>query len=317
MAKKKTLRQVKKRKSTITKGVARNIPKPKALPAEIRACIRGRTINLSGASEFYKKTWEATLPQFASDIRNLEGDRYRFSESFLGELKGHIRGILQEFPIPQEPPGPNLIVVGLRRATYQREQMENPNVKSFDEYAMLHPDWVAASQEGLALAADLLPDSTLLNEKDGKLDFPRNTALTNPIEIRCEYGNYGNRLPELTITLRGAPVGRLMKAASGANALSEMELKRAKSLWRRVSTQILALLRLGKASPGKPPLMVGRRAAYLHYHMGLSWPRVAEILCDGKNHHKGQKGHNLKCTDGLRLNARNYFKLIENNPQNH
>ena len=92
---------------------------------------------------------------------------------------------------------------------------------------------------------------------------------------------------ELALVDKRSPKGRLLQ-------------KKAQVMWRFVTQEIAA--RLGIQDPGRGRPRSEDHAAWLHYHFGLSWRKVAERLC--KEDHR----HASPCRDKYRKQAALYWE---------
>ena len=76
---------------SVSRG-GRKVSQKKNIPADIKQCIEGKVVNLSTASEYFRKCWESASPRVQALIRKRAGHRYKlvntqFFEFFVDRLQ--------------------------------------------------------------------------------------------------------------------------------------------------------------------------------------------------------------------------------------
>jgi hypothetical protein len=107
-------------------------------------------------------------------------------------------------------------------------------------------------------------------------------------------------LPKLTIEVEGVPVCDLMKAFQSNSKPTGEGFEGAEKLRDAILEWVSESIGQSKPGPGAKSKGKGPLAAFLFYHKGFSWPRVARELCTVDHL------HNAHCTDNFRKQSAKY-----------
>ncbi len=292
-------------------------PAPKTL-AEFSRYIRGRVVDISDASDFFKKSWEIYRSLVATHVSERGSYRYELSEAFLNsffrELRNATRGHTR---LPYKIAGPNLVAEMLCLAAYAGSPLDVIDELPFD-YEFETDVWASSRliSEAWARLGKLPvpgPETAILVEsepgKDWRLGDRRSQAPR--VGVTLQYNEDRNGLPALTLEVVGEPVCLLMRAKSTPPDPDKRKLAReeAERLWNSLVWWSRAAVGVGELEGGRPATGRGWQAAFLHDHERLSWAQVARRLCPSEHR------HTTACRDNYRQQAKQYWHRIRKQVQ--
>jgi hypothetical protein len=298
------------------------------IPNQFARWVKGRSIDLSDASAYYKKLWEIYRPLVSAWVEEQRPSRYELHPPLLKSLSRHLRAVQNGRPSPAVK-GVNVVAEALCGAAFDLGHIGEVTPGHFKDgtpWPALHPEadelleffgvqfqGKAISESWKRLGTSPVPNLeaiTLQESERGKWE-PRHDPNNERPLIRLEafYNGDKKNLPKLTIEIEGEPVCLLMKeygrhqkpTDNDKDSLAAAKLWTALVHWSSVSVG------LSHATGGRPKLDQGRRAAFLHDHLGLSWSQVANELCR-MNH-----GHNMACRENFRKQAEQYWQRLREN----
>lgn len=283
-----------------------------ALPKEIQRRIKGRTIDLRGASTFNLRMFEIVRERLASEMRDLGGHRYALKRPLLNAFLYHLRGQAYTFEqrlesTTAESLAANLIAEAVSHTAFNykvpaRLRTPDPN---WPEDRPIIEAWPGAEDSGITLQSRG-PHSFIGGWIDVPVEFasdekPSSTA----ISMCLRYDPDITKLPKLAIELTGAPVSVLIRALYRDLPDSpriEPVPKGTKQICSLIARRISQLFKVGNAKAHRPSSNLGWAAARLHEHKGLSWTQVAGTLCFEKHR------HGAACREKYRKQAELFWK---------
>jgi hypothetical protein len=280
------------------------------LTAEVSACIHGKTVDLSGASEFHRREWDIYRPALSKSIEDRGANRYEFSPKFFSNFEWYLRYILREgLHHKIDNPGDLIIsAVGylLGEEMYGREL----HPEDLEEW----PIWPSSrpiSESWHTLGSLRVPSwvhSVSLEQPVGGKWRRRITVESEFPMVKIEpfFSKDKKELPKLIIQVEGQPVCLLMKAQYKQD--DETDRAAAKQLWKEILRWSSVLLGFTQAKSGRPKTDLGRNAAFLRYHLDWPWPKIAERLCPLK--HTLKHTHSFACQDNLRTLNKQYWTRL-------
>ena len=278
------------------------------LPPEVRECLKGRAIDLSTASKYYRRCVGSVLPRLQPVLVSKGENRYQLSEKFFGFFMQLLREVVAGHHGRSEMGGADFLARALYRAGWlfgRRQKALEPS--PFLVWPETRPIPEAWKRLGELAGSGRISGTSVVLEDPGpgqKLRLPRPGQFEHPrIKLSITSSVERERLPKLGIEIEGEPVCVLMNGAYLIKDPEEREAirKDSKRILDALMQWVYADLGIGRLSRGRPPEHLGRDAAYLHDHLDLSWAQVAERLCRKK--HK----HGRSCRENLRSQARQYW----------
>ena len=277
------------------------------IPNEIAKLIIGTKVRVPDRERFFAKRWGAILPAVASKVERVSDDTFKLEKSFFRRFMALLQSELAGSGKPQYEKFTPSDWIAQALVTVADFSLPEPEVD----------DTLWPTNKPIAEAWKKFPDSPRLRwglpvgetleytGKDGRLKHIEPGDSHNPrIELLIRISNNRQSLPELTISLKGEPVcdlvGPLGSFADSHNEKTAHE--KAGALWNSLSKAIAVCLKIENPTQGRPASNSGDDAALLHDHEGLTWRKVADILC--KEDHQ----HDQKCADNFRIQAQHYWE---------
>ncbi len=294
------------------KPVGKSLPVDRAgfekheIPPEIARYIRGRIVDLSTASRYYRKCWAVIHPRVQSEAKRKDESRYQLSGPLFRLFLKHLRKKAAGHYHRAEMSAGDIIALALYEAGCLYKQPPMPDPKP----SQLWPDTRPISEAWQRLGNLRIPGGSFFTYEDpggSELQVPRSVRFQYPrIGMNLTWGMERKDLPKLTIEIEGEPVCLLMKARYELGDAGERRAvrKEAKRIWVSLSKKLLVAAGAMHPSEGKPPGHRGKRAAFLHDHCRLSWRDVAKQLCERKHEHSGA------CSINFRKQAEQFWKKL-------
>ena len=266
------------------------------LPVEIRRYIKGKVVDLSASSPYYRKHARTVIGRLDDVLTKKDSDRYVLHASFFSFFMDVLcLEVDLHYDLPYinagDFPAYALFDAGrlFKRVTFTEEEVD---VEESDNYLWPHARPISEAWARL-----------------GNVNVPMNRSY-NFSDPRMMMGLRWERdrqaLPKLTIEIKGEPVCLLMKAKQSLqNPVEQLAAqKEAKVIWIALLNKLslwAEITRVERGRPGKG----GRRAAFLHDQKGLSWVRVAKKLCPIRHE------HDRKCGDNFRSQAEQFWDHLQ------
>lgn len=303
----------------------------------VERLIKGRTVNISRASRYFKKHWGIQYPAMSKEIKKEGENEYALSPAFFGVFLSKLRSVLASRVSWPSMNAADLIADALCAAAYEMEDAysaefdpsdelpvwseEHPISDAWEQLGDLPIPWPEGivleqweDQWGPARAPEPAPDSMVRRECEDQQRPLQAKVLRNRVAISFAYEQKKESLPNLTVEIEGAPVCLLMKASSQhpcAPDQRDSNVEAAQRLWSTISMQLSSFIGVGRLQPGRPRTGLGWQAAFLREHDGFSWPKVARELCP-KNHK-----HDPSCADNYRKQAEQYWNTLRKKARIH
>jgi hypothetical protein len=283
--------------------------------------IDGSVINLSGASEFYKRKAEsATLLQDFVEL--LPNSHYRlkglFDSWFFANLPVSLRNGPKE---PGDALAEALFHLGRHWAKIGYGKLPMASIPSDD---FLHNAWEGADEWGGFVKRDgCIGEAWLFTLGDNGTVRPwSGRPGPNDFELLIRFEAETKKPPRMKIEVKGKPASILMQfwmtldpnsnpqEHPGSEALREKTEIVLDSMVRNLKTK-LKILRPAK---GRPSTVFGEHAAYLldHQRKNIAW--VAKELCQLPK--DASPVTRRQCFDRIRTAANNYYKQIRSDYRN-
>jgi hypothetical protein len=293
-----------------------------SIPSRFREYINANLIDLSQASNFYKKV--AAVSEELTDryVEHLDGDKYRLKNGFDTWFFGSLRVASESHP--EAPPNAlawSLFLLARYFAEIKYSDQFGDARAITDEvlldewlqsWARMKPsDWDAFRQKGSPSTEFF----SLATRDDRTLDenlWPSPTA--HHIRLGIAFTRDEHRPPEMKMTVTGDAAVRFMIAYvrnSPGSLLSKGEIVERDaaeaifdSIVRAFKQDILGLTRPKKGRPRD----IGGRAAHLLDHHGKKIRTVVHSLCAARQEGSHECDH--KCIDRIKKSAQNYYKHL-------
>jgi hypothetical protein len=293
-----------------------------SIPSRFQGYINGNVIDLSQASDFYKKLAAIAEELPHCYLERLRGGQYKLKNKFDTWFFSSLAVVAGRNP---EAP-PNAMAEALFQLAFHWAEIEY-NSQFGDERAITEQvlkdewlqswkrmgplDWDAFRQKGSPLAEFFSKATSDDRALDDNL-WASPTA--HHVRLGISFTGDEHRPPEMKMTVIGDPAVRFMIAyvRNFPGALrSEEELSERDatgvmfdSIVHAFKQDILGLTRPKKGRPRD----IGERAAYLLEHQRKKIRTVVHSLCAARQ--KGSHECDHKCVDRTKKSARNYYKHL-------
>jgi hypothetical protein len=292
-----------------------SIKKTRELPPSVRRFIKGSTIDISNASDFYRKRAEvATLlrdfvepqPNSSYLLKN------QFDRHFLVNLPLMLHLHVMR---PADALADALFVLGREWA---KRDFGNLPIATLPTDEFLRAQW----EEGNAWDAFLRRDGCFGEiwwhslGSDGKVTRWGGGCESGDFEVRVEFNFDATKPPKMLIGIKGKPAAILMnhwmtltpnspsKDSPGTKELRE----KSAALLDSIGATLKMDLRLIQPEKGRPLEKFGERAAFLLDHEKRSLASIASELCQLPPNSTALARR--QCFDRIRKAASNYYKLL-------
>lgn len=280
------------------------------IPSEIRECINGRVVDLSSASEYYRRHWETVLPRVRGQLRDRNRFRYELNKQFFQFFISRLREVIvQRYGRPEMGAG-DFVADALYRAGWLFGSTKKTRISGIDPGEI----WQATrpiSEAWQRLGRLPVPGETRgtveIPETKAELRLPRPGEFYYPrIAMSLSCAQDRAALPKLTIEIEGESVCVLMKARYELEDPEERRAarKEARRIWNFLLKRLSVWAGIQEPRRGRPQEDLGSQAALLHDHHGLTWLQVAQQVCRKK--HK----HDTQCKENLRQQAKQFWKRL-------
>src|ERR1700690_2286400 len=287
----------------------------KQVPAEVQPFIKENIIDISGASDFFKrKARVATLLKGFVEV--LPDSRFRlennFDVFFLNTLPLLLPGHSMK---PADALADALFRLGREWA---KKDYGNLPIGSLPTDEFLRMQWKEADDWDAFLQSDAcfgeiwwhnLGAADRVKKWNGGFD-------PGDFELRVEFNFDATKPPQMSMRVKGKPAALLMNWWMTLNPnsppqkypqIKELRASTAALLDSNLGT-LKSDLKLIQPQRGRPREEFGERAAYLLDHEKRSLPAIARELC-------GLPGNSTSparrpCFDRIRKSANNYYKLL-------
>jgi hypothetical protein len=237
-------------------------------------------------TRFFPLEWMAKLPLVSNQVTETGGEfelRPALFQSFMDSLQVSLK-MKKQFPAQYRDYRPSdFIAEALSSAADDFSSGANDGAVSLGIPFQETFEYTSKQTDAASTASDVL-------------QYPK-------IELVLEAKRDGSKPPMLTICVAGEPVKFLidfnrMTADSPDKSAVRLE---AKNIWDFVSKRVAVRLGAERPNRGKPESDLGYYVAWLHDHTGLSWPKIAKLVC--KQQHK----HTESCERNCRKLAQQYY----------
>lgn len=287
----------------------------KHIPAEIQPRIKKNIIDISEASNFFKRRAQvATL--LKGFVEALPGFRFRLENNFDVFFLNNLPLFLTSHSMkPADALADALFRLGREWA---KKDYGNLPIGSLPTDEFLRMQWQEANVWDAFLKSDACFGEIWWHNLDADNHVKKWSGGFDPgdFELRVEFNFDAEKPPQMSMRVRGKPAALLMNWWMTLNPNSPpRKYPRLKEL--RVNTAALldsivgALktdLKLIQPQKGRPREEFGERAAYLLDHEKRSLPLVARELCQLSANSNSLARR--QCFDRIRKSANNYYKLL-------
>jgi hypothetical protein len=289
---------------------------PYSPPAQIAHLVRGSVINLSGASDFYKKKAHvATL--LADLVEPLSNCRYRFKGGFAPYYFENLRFYLQ--PSDRRSVADNMaealfaLSKNLPKIDYGRLPIGSTPTDEF-----LRGAWKGADEWDAFLRRNARIGRGWINEMsdDGTVRNWSGEFHPDVFDLFIRFGNDTKKPPTLSIDVKGKAVALFMDFWMTLNLDGGLgEHPRREELRNKAGIVLDAIVKLLKTNltilrpeKGRPSSRFGEQAAYLLDHQKKTIVQVANELCDLPL--EATSSARRQCFDRIRKAATNYYRHL-------
>lgn len=279
------------------------------IPSEIRHCIKGRTVDLSTASKYYRKCWEAVSPRVEEEIKKKGLSHYELKPRFFRFFLDHLNELVSRHYGRSEMNAGDCAARALYRAALLVGRTKTPLTGPSPR--QLWPSTRPISQAwqklgrlpmpGGAMATFEVPDSggELRLTRPGEFNYPRISMSVTCAQDRAA-------LPKITIQIKGEPVCVLIKAMYELDDPEErcVARKEAKRIWNFLRKRLSVEFGVERIKGGHPLEDRLKRAAYHKYFQDATWRQVAAKLCPDRH------THTKECQERFRRGVGQYWKRM-------
>jgi hypothetical protein len=256
------------------------------IPLEISQLIKSNSVRIPEPMRFFAKEWIAMLPLVSDQVRETGGAfklRPALFHSFMDSLRLSLR---------------------LRELSPTRYCRYRPSDLIAEALCSAAEDFSSGANDGAVSLYLPFRESLEYTSKETDATSNASKPFHDPkIEMALEVKRDGSNPPELTISMAGEPVKFLidfngMPADSSGKTAARMDAKR---IWEFVSKRLAVRFGTERPHRGKPESDLGHDVAWMHDHAGLSWPKIAKMIC------KKQHQHTESCERNPRKLAQQYY----------
>lgn len=296
---------------------ADRVARAKRVPAEVQPLIRENIIDISGASNFFKKkAGVATL--LKGFVEALPDSQFRLENNFDTYFLGNLPLILKGHPMkPADALADALFFLGREWA---KRDYGNLPIASLPTDEFLRIQWKESDAWDAFLRSDACFGEIWWHNLVADQNVERWGGGSDPgdFELRVEFNFDASKPPKMSIGIKGKPAAVLMnwwmtlKPSSATQQYPEMKELREKTaaLLDSIVGALKMDLKLIQSHKGRPREKFGERAAYLLDHEKKSLPSIARELCQLPQNSTALARR--QCFDRIRKAANNYYKLLRN-----
>jgi hypothetical protein len=293
----------------------RNLPDGVEWPSAVKDLIRGSVINLSAASDFYKKKAEvaALLQNF---VEALPGFHYRLNNNFDRYFFLNLHLFLRnDGRRPADALAEALFFLGRQWAKIDYGKLPIAVTPS-DEF--LRSAWTGAADWDAFLICDGCIGQSWWHNlgADGRVHTWSGGFDPSDFSLRIDFEWDTTKPPSVMIRVKGEPATILMKWWMTLNPNSPPQKhegikelrKKADSVLDSIVGSLKTNLKLTRLTKGRPRIDFGEQAAYLLDHERQSISLIAKRLCQLPQ--DASASVRRQCFDRIRKAANNYYKLL-------
>jgi hypothetical protein len=284
-------------------------------PSAVKDLIRGSVINLSAASDFYKKKAEvaALLPDFVEPLPNCQ---YRLKNNFDRYFFINLHLFLRnDGRRPADALAEALFFLGRQWAKIDYGKLPIAVTPS-DEF--LRSAWKgAADWDAFVVRDGCIGEAWWHNlGADGRVRSWSGGSDPSDFELRIDFGWDTTKPPTMTIRVKGEPAAIFMRWWMTLNPNSPpqkypgiKELRdNAETVLDSVVGSVKRNLKLTRPEKGRPRIGFGEHAAYLLDHEKQNMAMIAKKLRQLPQ--DASPSMRRRCFDRIRKAANNYYKLL-------
>lgn len=278
----------------------KNTKRKVASPPErqIEKLVRGRVIDYSGATPYFKKLADGAVVAFGP-LAQREGDcRYRLDSRLFASFRLGLPSHHHVFQSARNPA--DVVARAFWSMAWDQVVPDWPSrVPWPPQRTSAEPREDAPQQYGGSLVYEYLPEGKL-RKAIPPFEYP---------QIRVSYGgkNVGLHLPKLTIEFEGDPLAVVNDAFGELRPERSASRIKARKLIESLFIEVLKMMRLKSPSRNRPREdEFGQKAAQMHDLKGWTWKEVAERLCEG---HKKHKQTEENCKHRMKQAAARWYRL--------
>jgi hypothetical protein len=289
----------------------------------VASCINGNTVDLSRASEFYRRLAKVAL-ELTDYVEALSGNKYKLMGRFAPFFFKSLPVCLDRRPAePVDAVAESLFqlakawALDIADARLLGDRNLASETSLDDEWARAwnlldEKHWQALEEMGPAAASYI---TTAMDEHGGIDEKLVYSPKAHRIQLGISFERDANREPELRLLLKGEPAVRFMIAhirKSQSMDSSSLDKENRETLRTILNSAVQAIAKeffgLKKPTKGRPR-DIGERAAYLIYHRQKPIHLAVRELCALSQEPK----HTCdgKCRDRIKKAADNYFKHLQ------
>jgi hypothetical protein len=285
------------------------------LPPSVQNLVSGSVIDVSGASDFYKKKAEvATLLENFIELH--PHFRYRLKNGFDGYFLVNLPLFLRGHPTkPADALADALFFLGRQWAKTGYGKMPIASIPSDD---FLRDSWKDATDwDAFLLREGCIGEVWRHNlGANGEVRAWAGGWDPSDFELLIEFGPDTTKPPTMTIRVKGEPAAIFMRwwmtlnpnsppqKHPGIKALQE----KAETVLDAIAGRLKMNLKLTRPEKGRPWVDFGEHAAYLLDHKRQNMALIAKELCQLPQ--DASSSMRRRCFDRIRKAVNNYYKLL-------
>lgn len=285
------------------------------LPPSLQNLVSGSVIDVSGASDFYKKKADVAtlLEDFVEPHPHFH---YRLKNGFDGYFLVNLSVFLRDHPSkPADALADALFCLGRQWAKTGYGKMPIASIPSDD---FLRDAWKDATDWDVFLLHDGCIGEVWRHNLGANGEVRAWAGGWDPsdFELRIEFGPDTTKPPTMTIRVKGEPAAIFMRWWMTLNPNSPpqkhegiKELReKADTVLDSVVGSLKTNLKLTRPTKGRPRIDFGEQAAYLLDHKKQNIFLIAKRLC--RLPQDASASVRRQCFDRIRKAASNYYKLL-------
>lgn len=285
------------------------------LPQKVKDLIHGSVLNLSGASDFYKKM--AKVATTLDDVELLPPARYRlkgdFANWFFRSLPARCRQ--SDWALPADILAEALFSLGQHWVKIDCGKLP---FATFPTDEFLRNAWQGAGDWDAYLKRDACIGKVWLLEMADDGTVRGWSGMPDPsfFNLRIGFGGGPRQPPTMTIQVKGKAAAIFMKFWMTLNLSSNLEKHSGKEELREkagtILDSIVKSLKTGltilRPEKGRPSSDFGARAAYKRDHEKKTIASIAKELCELPD--GASNSDRRKCFDRIKKAANNYYEQL-------
>jgi len=285
------------------------------VPQQVRHLVQGSVLDLSGASDFYRK--RADVATMLKDVELIPPAGYRLKDDFVSWFFGSLPVFFRQKDSRRPPDilADALFLIGQHWANIDSGKLQRAQVPA-DEF--LRKAWQGADDWDAYLQRDACVGKAWLFEMadDGTVGVWSGVPDPSVFDLRIGFDADPQHPPTMTIQVKGKAAAIFMKFWMTLNLNSNLEKHPRREELRRDAGTVLdsivknlkTELKILKPERGRPPSDFGARVAYKRDHEKKTIASIAKELCELPD--GASNSDRRKCFDRIKKAANGYYHQL-------